>query len=196
MVFGCAPAAVAQEQSTSCEDAFLAVGGYPMANTVPAGWTSVYTPGGIFPWEASTYNVGQDVGAANFVAAADAHFAECPDTQLYAQGHSYGAGVVHVAAMTLNERPYANQVHVYVTGNPRHPGGVDDTWQGFTLLPGITFRGALPVPQNLGSFEDVCHPRDGICSMPPWWQPLKMLDHFIGYMTGAHSYPVRPAQPW
>lgn len=200
MVFGCAPAAVAQDTSNQCADAYFAVGGYPRTQQVPDGWTAIYTPGGIFPWEAGHgYNANQDVGASNMVAAVDDYFAQCPNGRATLQGHSYGAGVVHVASVTLNERPYASQVHARVTGNPRHPGGVDDAWQGWQLMPGVTFRGALPVPDNFGTWIDVCNTyRDAICSMPnPLRQPREFVSSVIGYLfTGGHGYPWWPAERW
>lgn len=186
--------AVAQAETpgVDCGANKFAAGGYPLANRVPAGYNLIPSPGGIFSWESGGYNHGQDTGAANGEAIIDQFAEACPDTDILIKGHSYGAGVVHVLAGKLDAKPYADRVRVYLTGNPRHPGGVDDTWQGFTLMPGVTFRGALPVPQNLASFVDVCNPHDGICDMPPIWKPFSMARNIIGYLFTAHIYPGAP----
>lgn len=188
---GVAPAQ-AQETHINCESNKFAAGGYPLANRVPDGYNLIPSPGGVFPWENGGYNHGQDTGAANGEALIDKFAEACPDAEILVKGHSYGAGVVHILATKLDGKDYADRVRVYLTGNPRHPGGVDDTWQGFTLMPGVTFRGALPVPQNLASFVDVCNPYDAICAMPPWYAPFDVAQAVFGYLFGAHSYPGAP----
>lgn len=166
-------------------DGRFAVGGYPRTELVPDGYTYVPTPGGIAPWESGGYGHGQAVGAANLLAMVDAYATQCPGP-ITVFGHSYGAGIVDTATLTLDHRPYANRVHVHVTGSPRHPGGIEDAWQG---LPGFGFRGAVYPPVNLGSYRSDCNPRDAICSLSPWWNPAVAIDHWIGYaFQGTHHY--------
>lgn len=171
----------------TCNGKF-AVGGYPQTTHVPAGYRAIGTPGGIFPWEAGGYNYGQSVGAANVVNAVDEFAATCPTSRIDLFGHSYGAAIVHTALGVIDGRPYASRVNVYLTGNPRHPGGVEDTWRWFAL-PGVNFRGPGVQPRNVASFVDVCNARDFICDAPPITDPLRALDHMAGYMVGsAHRY--------
>lgn len=173
--------------ANSCNGKF-AVGGYPQTSIVPPGHNSVYTPGGIFPWESGGFNHGQAVGAANVVSAVDEFAARCPGARIDLFGHSYGAAVVHTSLEVIDSRPYARNVHVYLTGNPRHPGGVEDTWRWMTL-PGINFRGPGIQPRNVASFVDVCNARDFICDAPPIFDPLRALDHMAGYAVGGtHRY--------
>lgn len=169
-----------------CGDTYLAVGGYPSTTKVPAGYTPIYTPGGIFPWENGGYDHGQTVGAANLVEAVEAHAYRCPDSSVNLFGHSYGAAIVHTAVGHIDAQPYAPRVNVVLTGNPRHPGGVEDTWSWINL-PGFTMRGAGIRPQNLGSWSDRCQPRDPICDMPG--NVIGDIDHMVGYLfQGTHSY--------
>lgn len=180
-----APASAAN--ANTCDGRF-AVGGYPRTELVPDGYTYVPTPGGIFGHERGGYNYGQTVGAANLVQALDDYTARCPGP-VHVFGHSYGAGVVHTAVETIDQRWYANRVHVHVTGNPRRPGGIEDTYAGWTILPGITFRGAGVEPRNLGSWRDDCNPNDGICRLP-WLlsDPVGYAQGIVGYLTGSHRY--------
>lgn len=167
----------------TCDDKLsIWVGGYP---GVPG---DIPTPGGIFPWENGGYDHGQLVGAANTVAAVANLAANCPESEIHVTGHSYGAAIVHTAVEEIDKQAYASRVHVYVTGNPRHSGGIEDTLAGLRL-PGLTFRGAGVDPKNMGSFTSVCNPRDVICDFPhPLREPAKTLDHIAGYFTGAHAY--------
>ena len=173
--------------ANACNGKF-AVGGYPRTHLVPPGYESVYSPGGIFPWERGGYNHGQSVGAANVVAAVDEFATRCPESRIDLFGHSYGAAVVHTSLEVIDSRPYASRVNVYLTGNPRHPGGVEDSWR-WAALPGINFRGAGIQPRNVASFVDVCNARDFICDAPPITDPVRALDHMAGYLVGgAHRY--------
>lgn len=145
-------------------------------------------PGGIFPWE-GTYQHEQARLAAETVAAVDAYAESCPGADINIVGYSYGAAVVHTALEEINTRPYANRVHVNLYGNPRRDGGIEDTLSGIPLT-GIVFRGPGINPENIGSFQDTCNPRDGICDFPhPLRHLIKSVDHVIGYFTGAHHYP-------
>lgn len=130
------------------------------------------------------YNADQTRIAAETVKQVDAYAEVCNEIKIV--GNSYGAAVVHTALETIDKRPYAGKVHVKLYGNPRHPGGIEDF--NLTDIPGIGFRGAGINPQNLGSFEDNCNPRDAICDFP-YWNPIRTIDHIIGYFTGAHRYP-------
>lgn len=148
----------------------------------------VSTPGGIFPWENGGYNLGQRIGAENLVRYVDDYFDGGNVEPITLVGYSYGAAIVHTALETIDTRPYADKVHVRLYGNPRHPGGIEDNLHGVYVM-GIHFRGAGIRPQNLGSFEDHCNPRDAICDFPGWRKPFTTLDHIVGYFTGAHRYP-------
>ena len=130
------------------------------------------------------YHADQTRLAADTVRQVDIYAGICDEIKIV--GYSYGAAVVHTALETIDTRPYAGKVHVTLFGNPRHPGGIEDF--NLTDVPGIGFRGAGITPQNLGSFEDHCNHRDGICDFP-FWFPVTTVDHIIGYFTGAHHYP-------
>lgn len=172
------------QASPSCDGRF-AVGGYPRTELVPDGYQYVPTPGGIFPHENRGYAHGQAVGAQNLIATVDEYAARC-DGPIAIFGHSYGAAIVDTATLTLDGRLYAKRVHVHVTGSPRHPGGIEDSWRG---LPGFGFRGPVHPPANMGSYRSECNPRDAICDMPPWWNPIGTVDHWIGYaFGGTHNY--------
>lgn len=180
---GCTPTAVATAD-TSCPDSVTLY-----ANGYRGSGGNISTPGGIFPWEAGGYNAGQSIGAANAIAAADTAAAQCPESQIKLVGYSYGAAVVHTATETIDTRDYADRVHVRLYGNPRHQGGIEDTLQGLSFA-GLSFRGAGITPQNVGSFESICNPRDGICDFPhPVRNLIRSIDHVAGYFTGAHYYP-------
>lgn len=172
-----------------CGPGRFAVGGYPKPHLVPDGYTYTGTPGGLFGHENGGYNYGQTVGAHNLVVAVDAHAAAC-DGPIHVYGHSYGAGVVHTAVETLDTRHYAKRVHVHLTGNPRHPGGIEDSYRGWTFLPGITMRGAGHQPGNLGSFTDVCnYGRDYVCDAPRLIaDPVGFFSGIFGYFGSGHSY--------
>ena len=175
---------------TACEGGAFAVGGYPKTGRVPDGYQAVDTPGGIFPWEGrGGYNHGQQVGAANMIEAVDTYAAQCPDAEIRLHGYSYGAAIVHTAVETIDQRDYAPRVHVELAGNPRRPGGVEDTWS-WVALPGIAFRGAGITPQHVASFEDRCNVgRDYVCSAPHPIDIVGSVSGSIGYGTGGHSYP-------
>ena len=130
------------------------------------------------------YNADQTRIAAETVKQVDAYAEVCNEIKIV--GYSYGAAVVHTALETIDNRPYAGKVHVTLYGNPRHPGGIEDF--NLTSIPGVGFRGAGIIPQNLGSFEDHCNPRDAVCDFP-YRNPIKSIDHIIGYFTGTHKYP-------
>lgn len=183
-----APTAAAQELCP--ETGRFAVGGYPRTGIVPDGFETVYTPGGIFPWESGGYNHGQNVGAANLVDTVDDFAARCSGA-IELRGHSYGAGVVSTAVETIGDRDYAGRVSVHLTGNPRHPGGIEDTYRGITLAPGLTFRGAARVPASVASYVDDCnYGRDYICHAPHLlWDPLGALAGVFGYLGTGHTYP-------
>lgn len=175
---------VASATPVDCSTGY-AVGGYPKSNLVPGGFTAVPTPGGIFPHENGGYDHGQRVGTANLIDAVDNHAANCGGP-INLFGHSYGAAIVHTALETIDTRNYAGRVHVTLTGNPRHPGGIEQTWS-WIKLPGFTMRGPGIRPQNLGSFSDRCNPRDAICDMPG--NVIGDIDHWIGYaFQGTHRY--------
>lgn len=175
---------------TACEGGAFAVGGYPKTERVPDGYTPVDTPGGIAPWDAGGYTHGQQVGAANVVAAVDQFATACPDAEVHLHGYSYGAAIVHTAVETIDQRDYAPRVHVELAGNPRRPGGVEDTWEWLPPIAGIDFRGAGATPQNVASFEDRCNERwDIICDAPHPIDIIGNLTGSIGYgSTGGHSY--------
>lgn len=136
------------------------------------------------PGSILNYNADQTRIAAETVKQVDAYAKVCDEIKIV--GYSYGAAVVHTALETIDTRPYAGKVHVTLYGNPRHPGGIEDF--NLTDIPGVGFRGAGIVPQNLGFFADHCNPRDAICDFP-YRNPIKSIDHIIGYFTGAHKYP-------
>lgn len=176
-------AAPAANATTGCEDTVTLY-----ANGWRGTGGNIPTPGGIFPWEAGGYDAGQGVGAANTVALADKVARECPDSQIQLTGFSYGAAIVHTAVEEIDTRDYADRVHVNLYGNPRHPGGIEDTLNGLSVA-GISFRGAGVQPENVASFESNCNPRDGICDFPhPLRKPIQTIDHIAGYLTGAHYY--------
>lgn len=182
--------AVVSAGPVDCTASGFAVGGYPTQERVPDGYTAVATPGGIFASDAGGYNVGQRVGAANVVATVDAFATACPNTDIRLFGHSYGAAIIHTAVETIDTRAYAGRVHVQLTGNPRHPGGIEDTYKGRTILPGVTMRGAGKTPTNVASYESRCQRNDGICDHPRFLtNPVGHLAGLIGYgSTGAHRY--------
>lgn len=193
MVFGLVVASGAgiakAEPAGECGDTYLAVGGYPPVERVPGGYTPVYTPGGIFSHDMGGYDRGQAVGAANLIEAADAYAAECPEGEIYLHGYSYGAAIVHTAVEHIDDQPYAPRVHVELKGNPRHSGGVEDMFVGSTVFPGVTFRGAGAIPENVATFEDRCNGRDGICNLPQLISdPVGHVAGSVGYLTGAHRY--------
>lgn len=189
------PTASAQTGEVDCSANKFAVGGYPRTDIVPAGYQYIPTPGGIFAWERGGYARGQAEGSANVISTLDAFAAACPGVRIDIQGHSYGAAIVATALETIDTRPYAPQVNVALTGNPRRAGGIEDNFRGFNLF-GLQFRGAAKVPVNVGSYVDRCNPRDGICNLPPLIRnPIGFLLGIVGYFTGAHRYPSFPANP-
>lgn len=179
----------AQATAACADTGRFAVGGYPRPDIVPAGYTPVYTPGGIFPWERGGFNHGQAVGAANVIAAVDEFAARCPGAPVALYGYSYGAAVVSTAVETIDTRPYAGQVSVHLTGNPRHPGGIEDTYRGW-IFPGVYLRGAARTPVNVASFTDRCnYGRDIICDAPHFLRdPLGVLAGVGGYLGQGHTY--------
>ena len=173
----------------SCEGGAFAVGGYPKTGQVPDGYQAVDTPGGIAPWDAGGYTHGQQVGAANMIEAVDTYAAACPDAEIRLHGYSYGAAIVHTAVETIDQRDYAPRVHVELKGNPRRPGGVEDTWSWLPPIAGIDFRGAGATPQNVATFEDKCNVgADYVCSAPHPIDIIGSVSGSIGYGTGGHSY--------
>lgn len=182
-------AGIAKAEPAECGDSYLAVGGYPPVERVPEGYTPVYTPGGIFPWDNKGFNHGQAVGAANVIDAVDTFAEACPEGEIHLSGYSYGAAIVHTAVEHIDSQPYAPRVHVELRGNPRHAGGVEDMFAGSTVFPGITFRGAGAIPENVATFEDRCNKRDGICNLPRLLaDPVGHVAGSVGYLTGAHRY--------
>lgn len=168
--------------SPACDGRF-AVGGYPRTELVPDGYQYVETPGGIWPWEAGGYAHGQTVGAANLIATVDEYAARC-DGPIHVFGHSYGAAIVDTATLTLDRRPYAYRLHVHVTGSPRHPGGIESTYQ---WVPG--FRGSVPAPQNVGSYRTECNiGRDIICYAPWPLDVVGNVNSILGYLGSGHVY--------
>ena len=175
-------AAPAVNATPACDGRF-AVGGYPATEKVPDGYTYVPTPGGIFPHENRGYAYGQSVGANNLIAAVDEYAQRCPGPILVF-GHSYGAAIVDTATLTLDHRPYAYRVHVHVTGSPRHPGGIESTYQ---WVPG--FRGSVPAPQNVASYRTECNiGRDIICYAPHPLDVVGNVNSILGYLGAGHSY--------
>lgn len=176
--------APASSANTPKCDGKFAVGGYPSTEKVPPGYQYVPTPGGIFPWERGGFGHGQSVGTQNLIGTVDGYAARCGGP-IRIFGHSYGAGIVDTATLTLDRRPYAHRVHVHVTGSPRHPGGIETTYQ---WVPG--FRGAVPAPQRLGSYRTDCNiGRDVICHAPhPILDMIGNTNSILGYLTGSHNY--------
>ena len=171
-----------------CTSGMFAIGGYPKPQNVPDGYVPIETPGGIFFWQKGGYIKGQTTGAENLVKAVDAYAAVCPEAPIFIRGHSYGAAIVHTALETIDKRPYASRVTVNVTGNPRNPGGIEDTFSGSASL-GIKFRGEGITPENIGVFESECNNRDGICDLPPLSSnSVGFGSGVVGYFTGAHRY--------
>lgn len=169
----------------------LYAAGYPdpASTTAPPGVIGIPSNGGIFPWEQGGYDVGQATGAANTVALMDQVAHDCPGSQIRLAGHSYGAAYVHTALATIDQRPYAYRVHVYLTGDPRRIGGIEDTFAGVSAF-GITMRGHGIIPSHVASYENVCHVGlDIICSAtPPWINPLATINEIGGYLSGSHVY--------
>lgn len=175
--------APASSANTPKCDGRFAVGGYPATEKVPDGYTYVPTPGGIWAWERGGYAHGQAVGAQNLIAAVDEYAQRCPGP-IRVFGHSYGAGIVDTATLALDQRPYAHRVHVHVTGSPRHPGGIESTYQ---WVPG--FRGSVPAPQNVASYKTECNiGRDIICYAPHPLDVVGNANSILGYLTGSHNY--------
>ena len=176
-------AAPAASAAPACNGRF-AVGGYPATEIVPDGYQYVPTPGGIWAWEAGGYGHGQSVGANNLIASVDDYAQRCPGP-IHVFGHSYGAGIVDTATLTLDRRPYAHRVHVHVTGSPRHPGGIETTYQ---WVPG--FRGSVPAPQRVGSYKTECNiGRDIICHAPhPILDMIGNTNSILGYLSTGHVY--------
>ena len=176
------------ESVVDCTSGMFAVGGYPKPEKVPDGFIPIETPGGIFFWQSGGYIKGQTTGAENLVAAVDAYAEACPEAPIYIKGHSYGAAIVHTALETIDNRPYANRVSISVTGNPRNPGGIEDTFSGSASL-GIEFRGEGIVPENVLDFVSECNERDGICNLPSLSSDSSGFSSgVLGYFTGAHRY--------
>lgn len=174
-----APAANAHQ----CGNGRFAVGGYPQPHLVPDGYTYVPTPGGIMPWEAGGYGHGQTVGANNLVNAVDQHAAHCGGP-IHVFGHSYGAAIVDTATLTFDQRDYAHRVHVHVTGSPRKPGGIEDTYR---WIPG--FRGPVHPPARLGGYRSECNTgRDIICYAPWPWDVVGNINSVLGYLGSGHVY--------
>lgn len=183
-------AAIAKADGCPDRVTFYAAG-YPDAasTTAPPGTIPITSPGGIFPWESGGYDHGQQVGAANTVAMVDDMAARCPDTRITIRGHSYGAAIVHTAVATIDQRPYAGRVTAHLTGDPRRPGGIEDTYRGLSVA-GITMRGAGITPTHLAGYTNDCHDNDLICSAPNIvWDPLGFGRNMVGYLVGAHRYP-------
>lgn len=176
------------EEAVDCSAGNFGVYGYPKQEKVPEGYIYPGTPGGIFSHQSGGYNKGQREGADNLVASVDRFAEECPSSPIHLYGHSYGAAIVHTALETIDQREYAPRVTVTLTGNPRNPGGIEDTYEG-SSLPGITFRGDGVIPENILGFESTCNKRDGVCDMPAL--SSDSLGHgsaVLGYFTGAHRY--------
>lgn len=180
-----APAALAR--ADTCGPGLFAVGGYPATELVPPGYLYVPTPGGIFSHEGG-YQHGQRLGAANLVAAVDAHAAQCPGPILI-HGHSYGAAIVHTAMETIDTRDYAPRVSAHVTGNPRRAGGIEDTWAGSTIAPGATMRGAGTIPERSLWRDDCNEGRDYVCHAPMSHEdPAGSIGGATGYLGSGHRY--------
>lgn len=181
---------IAKADTAECGPGKFAVGGYGAVDKVPDGYTPIYTPGGIFSHEAGGFNKGQTEGAANMIEAVETYAETCPTGEIHLSGYSYGAGIVHTAVGHIDGQTYAPRVHVELAGNPRHPGGVEDTIPGSTILPGLTFRGAGLTPTNVATFTDACNTgSDAICHMPfPWNDPLGSVGGLVGYLSGGHRY--------
>lgn len=176
------------ESVVDCTSGMFAVGGYPKPEIVPEGYLPIETPGGIFSSQNGGFNKGQEIGAANLVAAVDAYAAQCPDSAIFIRGHSYGAAIVHTALETIDKRDYAPRVIVELTGNPRNPGGIEDTFSGSASL-GIEFRGEGITPENVLDFVSKCNERDGICNLPSLSSDSSGFSSgVLGYFTGAHRY--------
>lgn len=179
------------DASTVCKPTVvLYAAGYPdpASTTAPDGAIPITSPGGIFPWEAGGFDHGQQVGAANAVRLTDQVAADCPGSQIKVHGHSYGAAIVHTALATIDQRPYAGRVHIYLTGDPRRIGGIEDTFKGVSVA-GITMRGHGVIPQHVASYTNICNEFDFIChATPPWVNPVLTVQEIGGYLTGQHRY--------
>lgn len=176
------------EEPIDCSAGNFGVYGYPKQERVPEGYIYPGTPGGIFSHQAGGYNKGQREGAQNLIDAVDKFAAACPESPIHLYGHSYGAAIVHTALETIDQRDYAPRVTVKLTGDPREIGGIEDTYAG-SSLPGITFRGAGIIPENVLDFHSECNNRDAICAIPSL--SSDSLGHgsaVLGYFTGAHRY--------
>lgn len=183
-----ATAVPATAQASTCEGtAVFSTGGMsdPGASAFP-GTRQVWYPASIWPLGNLTYDESVRQGRDNVVAAVDEFAAQCPSSDIRVVGYSQGARVAGDALEVLQTRPYAHRVTGKLFSDPKHPGGIEDTFQGISLA-GITFTGprrGFNVP-----VESVCNPYDGICDLPkPLYDPEGFLRGVHGYFTGAHSY--------
>lgn len=180
-----APSAASDQ---SCEPvAVFSTGGMndPGASAFP-DTRQVWYPASIWPLGDLTYDESVRQGRDNVVRAVDEFAAQCPTSDIRVVGYSQGARVAGDALEVLQTRPYAPRVTGKLFSDPKHPGGIEDTFQGISLA-GITFTGprrGFNVP-----VESVCNPYDGICDLPkPLYDPEGFLRGVHGYFTGAHSY--------
>lgn len=182
------PAAIPATASanTCVGTAVFSTGGHmdPNATAFP-GTRQVWYPASIWPLGDLTYDESVRQGRNNVVAAVDEYAGRCGG-RIHVVGYSQGARVAGDALEVLQTRPYAHRVTGKLFSDPKHPGGIEDTFQGISLA-GITFTGprhGFTVP-----VESVCNPYDGICVLPkPLYDPEGFLRGVHGYFTGAHSY--------
>lgn len=171
--------ATAEAATPDCDTEGFYVAGWPDKTgtlSTPEGWTPVETGGILHIEQDGPYDAGQARGTQNLINAVDTYAATC-DGPIRIKGHSYGAAIVSTALPTIATRDYAHRVTVHTTGNPRHPGGIEDRLSG-GIMPGITMRG--PEQPHTIEHETVCNPGDGICDFN--------LRGILGYFTGKHVY--------
>src|SRR5699024_8736840 len=185
-----APAVAAASPAPGCDagTAVFTTGGMndPTASAFPGTHRVTYSAS-IWPLGPMTYDESVRQGRDNLVAAVDEYAARGPGPIKIA-GYSEGARVAGDALEVVQTRPYAGRVRGELFADPKHPGGIEDTFQGASAF-GITMTGprrGFTVP-----VESHCNPTDGICNLPnPVWNLIGFGENVIGYFTGAHMYPL------
>lgn len=171
---------------------YYGVAGYPdwEGLSLPGNYVRIQHVGGIFgvePW-ANWRAYDDTVNATAGVLVDHLNWASTHVRgDICAAGHSLGAAIVTEAAIRVNNLGYANRVHVLTTGNPKNPGGIEDTFNGVWIGPGIHFTGPYRPWQvsRLASFTSVCNPNDVICRAP---NPVVDAAGFFNNLFGGYLF--------